>query len=142
MELSLELVDGFHFRATTGQELTFSIDAHSDTPKGPAPMQLLLASVPACASMDIVSILRKQRVDIDGFRAHVTAERAAEHPRVFIAMHLTFILTSRTATQQQLERAIELSEQKYCSAWATLRASGCRITWTCQIQRPDVSPTP
>ncbi len=139
MELVLELQNdsgGFHFRVTSPRGLTFSVDAHSQTPAGPSPMQMLLASVPACATMDIVSILRKQRVEISSFRATVRAQRAEEHPRVFTAMHLHFVLSSPNATEQQLRRAIELSEEKYCSAWATLRASGCAITWTDELQRP------
>lgn len=133
MELELELVDGYHLRATAGN-VTFAIDAHTPTPAGPSPMQLLLASVPACAAMDIVSILRKQRADITHFRAQARAERAEEHPRVFTRIHLHFVLSSPNASEQQLRRAIELSEQKYCSAWATLRASGCVMSWTCELQ--------
>jgi putative redox protein len=136
MEASLTLIEGFHLRAETSNGITFSIDAHSDHPQGPAPMQLLLTSVPACAIMDIVSILRKQRVEITSFSAHARAERATEHPRVFTSVHLHFVLVSPNGHDEQLRRAIELSEEKYCSAWATLRSSGCTITWTSEIQRP------
>jgi putative redox protein len=138
MEVSLELVEGFHLHARTGSGIEFDVDAHSDTPHGPAPMQLLLTSVPACAAMDIVSILRKQRVEIVAFSAHARGERASDHPRVFTAIHLHFVLVSPNATEQQFHRAIELSEQKYCSAWAMLRASGCTVTWTSDLQRPVV----
>lgn len=136
MEVSITLVEGFHFRADTSNGISFSIDAHSEFPQGPSPMQMLLASVPACAAMDIVSILRKQRVEIAAFSAHAAGERAREHPRVFTAIHLHFALTSPNAEEHQLRRAIELSEEKYCSAWATLRASGCQMRWTYEIRRP------
>ncbi|GIV49973.1 MAG: osmotically inducible protein C [Candidatus Kapaibacterium sp.] len=143
MELSLTLVEGFHFRAETPNGITFSIDAHSESPQGPAPMQMLLASVPACAAMDIISILRKQRIEIAAFTAHARGERATEHPRVFRVIHLHFVLTSPNAEDHQLRRAIELSEEKYCSAWATLRASGCQISWTYEIRRQvEQSTTP
>ncbi|KXB98599.1 MAG: hypothetical protein AA908_04260 [Chlorobi bacterium NICIL-2] len=136
MEVSLRLVEGFHLQAETSNGITFSIDAHSQSPQGPAPMQLLLSSVPACAGMDIISILRKQRVEIAAFTAHARGERATEHPRVFRTIHLHFVLTSPNAQEHQLRRAIELSEEKYCSAWATLRASGCQMSWTYEIRRP------
>ncbi|MCX7929564.1 MAG: OsmC family protein [Chlorobi bacterium] len=136
MDVTLELVSNFHFHASTGSRIEFDVDAHTTTPHGPSPMQLLLASVPACAAMDIVSILRKQRVGIAAFTATAHGERAAEHPRVFTTIHLHFVLVSADATEQQLRRAIELSEQKYCSAWATLRASGCTITWSSELHRP------
>jgi putative redox protein len=135
MEVSLRLVEGFHLRAETSNGITFSIDAHSEYPQGPAPMQMLLSSVPACAAMDIVSILRKQRVEIAGFTAHAHGERATEHPRVFTAIHMHFVLTSPNAEEHQLRRAIELTEEKYCSAWAILRASGCQMSWTYEIRK-------
>lgn len=141
MDIALELIENFHLQARTSNGIEFAIDAHSPTPHGPAPMQLLLASVPACAAMDIVSILRKQRVEITAFRATVHAERAPEHPRVFTAMHLHFELSSPNAEEHQLLRAIELTEQKYCSAWAMVRASGCSIRWTYTLERPHASPT-
>lgn len=141
MEISLELIRNFHLHARTNNGIEFAIDAHSPTPHGPAPMQLLLASVPACAAMDIVSILRKQRIEITAFRAIAQADRATEHPRVFSAMHLHFELISPNAEEHQLLRAIELSEQKYCSAWAMVRASGCSIHWSYTLERPHASPT-
>ncbi|MCS6999845.1 MAG: OsmC family protein [Bacteroidota bacterium] len=139
MEVVLTLADQFHFHVRTHNNIEFSVDAHAAEPKGPAPMQLLLASVPACAAMDIVSILRKQRIEIAAFTAHARAERASEHPRVFTTMHLHFALTSPDAEPHHLERAISLSEQKYCSAWAMVRASGCSVTWSYEIIRPSSS---
>lgn len=136
MEVQLDLVHEFQLRATTPDNITFTIDAHSPTPAGPPPMMLLLASVPACSTMDILSILRKQRVQIEAFHVDTSATRATEHPHVFTSIHLHYVLTSPDATEEQLRRAIELSLTKYCSAAAMVRQAGCHITWTCHVQRP------
>lgn len=83
---------------------------------GIRPMELVLMGLGACASFDVVSILRKARQNISDCRTELTAERADEIPQVFTRIHVHFIVSGRDLSEKQVARAIELSATKYCSA--------------------------
>ncbi len=102
-----------------------------------SPMETVLECVAACMTLDVVPILRKQRRTVTDFWVDLTAERAHEHPRVFTRIAMEIHLVSPDATIRELERAIELSETKYCSVSAMLRASGCNISWKATLKNPD-----
>jgi len=87
---------------------------------GPRPMELLLIGLAGCTAMDVVSILQKKRQPFAGLRVEVTAERADEHPRVYTQIHLEFVVTG-PVDAKAVERAIELSQTRYCGAAAMLR---------------------
>jgi putative redox protein len=90
---------------------------------GTRPKELLLLALAGCTGSDVVSILTKKRVPLDGFEIEVTAEQADEHPQVFTRIHLDFIFHGDGIRPADVERAIELSETKYCSVSAMLRGS-------------------
>jgi len=98
---------------------------------GPRPMELLLVGLAGCTAMDVVSILQKQRQPLTGLQVRVTAERAKEHPRVYTAIHLEYVVTGGV-TAQKVERAIALSQDRYCSAAAML-GQVARITTSYRI---------
>lgn len=83
---------------------------------GIRPMELVLMGLGACASFDVVSILRKARQNISDCRTELTAERADDIPQVFTRIHIHFIVSGRDVSEKQVARAIELSATKYCSA--------------------------
>ena len=83
---------------------------------GPRPMETLLLGMGACASYDVVAILRKGRQEITDCRADITARRAEQDPKVFTEIHIHFTVVGRDVKQNQVERAIALSAEKYCSA--------------------------
>lgn len=83
---------------------------------GPRPMEMLLLGAGGCTSYDVVTILKKGRADITDCVAEIDAERAETDPKVFIRIHLHFIVTGRGLKREQVERAINLSAEKYCSA--------------------------
>lgn len=83
---------------------------------GPRPMETLLLGMGACASYDVVAILRKGRQNLQDCRVEIEAERADTEPRVFTRIHLHFILTGQDLAEKQVQRAITLSAEKYCSA--------------------------
>jgi putative redox protein len=87
----------------------------------PSPMELLLLALGSCTGVDVVSILKKKRQNVTGYRVEVTAHRRAEHPRSYNRMEVHHIVTGRNISAQSVAQAIELSEQKYCSVAATLR---------------------
>jgi putative redox protein len=83
---------------------------------GPRPMEMLLMGTGGCASFDVVMILKKSRQDISDCVVEIEAERAPQEPKVFTRIHLHFILTGKKLNRGQVERAISLSAEKYCSA--------------------------
>ena len=99
---------------------------------GPRPLELLLIGLAGCSAMDVVSILQKKRQPFTGLQVKVTAERADEHPRVYTHIHLEYVVTGQGVEPQAVERAIELSQSKYCPAAAML-SKAVEITTSYQI---------
>lgn len=83
---------------------------------GIRPMEMLLLGMGGCASFDVVSMLKKGRQDIVNVDVQLTAERAAEEPKVFTKIHAHFLVKGRNLKEAQVKRAIALSAEKYCSA--------------------------
>ncbi|MBL0010984.1 MAG: OsmC family protein [Nitrosomonas sp.] len=88
---------------------------------GPRPMEMLLMGLGGCSTFDVVLILKKSRQDITDCVVEIEAERAAVDPKVFIHIHLHFIITGKNLSPLQVERAINLSSEKYCSASIMLK---------------------
>lgn len=88
---------------------------------GPRPMELLLMGLGGCSSFDVVLILKKARQDITDCVVEIEAQRASSDPKVFTDIHLHFIITGHNIKTQQVERAIDLSAEKYCSASIMLK---------------------
>ncbi|BAJ63240.1 OsmC family protein [Anaerolinea thermophila] len=84
------------------------------------PMELLLVGLAGCTAMDVISILEKKRQQVTGFEVRAHAERANEHPKVFTEITLEYIVTGHNIDPEAVKRAVELSENKYCSAQAML----------------------
>jgi putative redox protein len=87
---------------------------------GPSPVQALAFGLAGCMSMDVVYILRKARLDLKGFKADLTAHRAPGVPHRFTAIELHFTITG-DLPGDQVQRAIDLSRDKYCSVWHSMR---------------------
>jgi len=95
--------------------------------RGARPKTLLLAGLGGCTAMDVVSILRKMQVGLDGLKVHVGADLSEAHPRVFKSIHVRYVFSGRSLPQDKLERAVSLSLDKYCGVGAML-AKACPIT--------------
>ncbi len=100
----------------------------SDQAKGPSPMELVLVGLGGCTSYDVVSILQKSRQDVVDCQTELTAERADTVPAVFTKIHIHFVVTGRQLKPAQVERAVSLSAEKYCSASLMLERGGVEIT--------------
>lgn len=87
---------------------------------GPSPMQALAASLAGCMAIDVVNILVRGRHPITGLRAELVATRADGQPARFVAMDLRYVVEGRVP-REAVERAIQLSRDKYCSVWHSLR---------------------
>jgi len=81
---------------------------------GPRPKPLMLAALGGCTAMDVVSILRKMRVNFENVNVKVDGELTEEHPRHFYKIHLTYEFTGRDLPVEKLEKAVNLSQDKYC----------------------------
>jgi putative redox protein len=93
--------------------------AHDERPKpGPSPMELVLIGVGGCSAYDVVSILQKGREAIEDCVVELDADRAETEPRVFTRVHMHFVVRGRDLVPAKVERAINLSVEKYCSASA------------------------
>ena len=90
---------------------------------GPRPMEMLLIGTGACSCYDVVSILKKSRQPVTDCKVVVSAERADAEPKVFTRIHLHFIVSGEGLKDKQVERAVSLSAEKYCSASIMLGAT-------------------
>ena len=89
--------------------------------KGFSPMELLLVGLAGCTGMDVISILRKKRQEVTHFEVVVNGARAADYPKVYTDIEIVYKVAGRHIDQASLERAIQLSEERYCPAMAMLR---------------------
>jgi putative redox protein len=99
-------------------EICMTLD--SAAREGPSPVQALVFALAGCMAMDVVHILRKGRHDLRGLRADLVGERAQEEPRRVIAVDVRFTITGNVPGDL-VQRAIDLSREKYCSVWHSMR---------------------
>ncbi len=108
---------GLVFSGTAGG-VAMTLD--SDSVAGPSPMQAVAFGLAGCMAMDVVVILKKGRHDLRGIRADLTGTRAPEEPRRFTAIALHYTITG-DIPDEAIQRAVDLSRNKYCSVWHSLR---------------------
>lgn len=113
--------------------------AYGGENRGARPMELILTGLGGCASFDIVTILKKSRQDIQAVECVLTAERADAVPAVFTKIHLHFIVKGHQVKEKQVEKAVELSAEKYCSASRMLSQGGVEITHDFEIIEVDAT---
>lgn len=110
-----------------------NVQIDADKEKGASPMELILLGLGGCASYDVVSILQKSRQEVTDVRCELTAERAETVPAVYTAINMHFVVTGSDIADKQVERAIKLSAEKYCSASRMLVQGGVDITHDFEI---------
>ena len=123
MKARVKLVDGMTFMGESNSGHGVVIDAAPEVGGrnlGARPMELVLMGMGACSAIDVIHILRKSRQPIVGCVVELDADRAAEDPKVFTRIHLHYVVTGTGLATAQIERAIKLSNDKYCSATAML----------------------
>ena len=91
--------------------------------EGFRPLELLAVGLAGCTGMDVISILGKKRQPVAAFEVRVHADQAAEHPRVFTKVLVEYVVTGTGVEREAVERAVGLSETKYCPAQAMLRTA-------------------
>ncbi len=122
--------DGMSFLSTVnGHDI--AVDAASEfggKDRGPRPKPLLLSALTGCTGMDVVAILGKMHVEIDGFRITAKADLAEEHPKVYRRIELLYEFRGKKLPKAKIEKAVELSQEKYCAVSAMLRET-CPLSY-------------
>ena len=119
MKARIKWVEGASFLGETESGHAVLMDGPPDgggRNLGPRPMEMLLIGTGGCTAFDVVAILKKQRQQISDCVAEIQAERADSDPKVFTKIHFHFIVSGKDLKSEQVERAINLSAEKYCSA--------------------------
>lgn len=123
MTVHATLETGMRFDVETGSGHHIILDAaehNGGQDTGPRPMEMLLVALASCAGMDIITILRKKRQEITGYELRVHGMRAEDHPKVFLEITVEHIFTGSNIKPEAVERAIQLTEDRYCGASAML----------------------
>lgn len=131
--VNLEWTGGLRFRG--GREGGAALTVDGDGAEGPSPMETLLLALAGCTAADVVEIGRKMREPLEGasFRVRVEGERAPEPPRRYTRVRLRYTWRGAGLSRANLERAIRLSQEKYCSVLHTLRPD-LELEWTLEVE--------
>jgi putative redox protein len=130
-EIEAEWQGGGAFIAKNPRGGSVQMGTLNDKP-GVSPMEIILVGLAGCTGVDIVDILEKKRQPLKALKVKVRGNRREEYPRIFTEIEITYLIWGDGINPQAVERAIHLSEEKYCSVSAMLRPV-VQITSTYQI---------
>lgn len=119
MKARIKWIENVSFVAESGSGHALVIDGAPEgggRDLGPRPMEVVLMGTGGCTAYDVMHILRKSRAPVTDCVLEIDSERAEEDPKVFTKIHFHFIVTGKGLKQAQVERAVQLSAEKYCSA--------------------------
>ncbi len=128
---NVKWIGGQQFVAVSPSGHALAMDSDRQSNTGPGPMELLLMALGACTATDIVIILEKKRQKLQSLEVICSGERAADPPQVWTKLEILFRLRGNI-DEAAAQRAIQLSEEKYCSVSATLKKSA-ELTWRHEI---------
>ncbi len=120
----LKQINGISFAGKTDSNHWITIDGPENfggSDAGIRPKELLLLSLAGCTASDVVSILQKKRVKLDDFEINISADMTEEHPKVYSKIDLEYVFYGEDIKEKDVERAIELSETKYCGVTAIFK---------------------
>ena len=117
-----------------GHELIMDADVSvGGNNHGPRPKALLLAGLAGCTGMDVVSILKKMQLAPKSFKINVDAQMTEEHPKVYDKIHISYIFSGENLPKDKLERAVVLSQEKYCGVSAML-SKAADLSWDIKVE--------
>ena len=141
MQGRIKWVEGRTFVAESGSGHGLVVDGpaeHGGRNLGPSPMELVLLGTGGCTAFDVLDILRKSRQPVSDCWVELEAERAAEPPRVFTRITMRFVVTGSGLGRAAVERAVELSAEKYCSA-SIMLAKTAEIVREIELREPGAT---
>lgn len=117
MKVQAKWVEGYRFIGKNEQGHGLIMDGSGGEQRlGNSPMELLLLSLAGCSGIDVVHILKKSRQDVEDCTVDVSGTRADTEPKVFTDIHMIYRVTGKNLSMEKVERAVDLSAEKYCSA--------------------------
>ena len=132
---SVKWIEEEKFVATSPSGHAITIDSDRSSNKAPGPMELVLIALGACTATDVASILAKKRQNLESLEVICSGERAAEPPTVWTKLEILYRLRGKL-DDAAVKRAIQLSEDKYCSVAAMLKKTAS-VTWRYEILPPS-----
>lgn len=132
MEARVKWVEDLSFLGESSSGHQIMMDGNSGD-KAPSPMEMLLIAAGGCSAIDVVSILRKGRHQVTDCEVKLTSERREEAPRLFTDINLHFIVSGKELTDKIVERAVQLSAEKYCSV-SLMLGKAANITHSFEIK--------
>jgi len=123
-EARIKWVDGLRFVGQAGSKHAVVMDAGEQVggeDTGVRPGELPLIAVGGCTGIDVVSILNKMRVPFDDIEIFVSSESAPEHPKYYTKIEMKYIIRGKDLPEEKVQKAIELSQERYCSVSESLR---------------------
>lgn len=121
IQAQVKWIDELQFVARAGSGPAVVMDA-SDSGGGAGPMELVLMGTAGCTAMDVITILKKKRLKVTGFKINISGERAEEYPKRYTDIHIEYVIYGTDLKPGGVKQAIDLSEKKYCGAMASLNA--------------------
>lgn len=105
-----------------GHKIVIDADPHvGGENRGPRPKPFMLAALGGCTAMDVISILKKMRVEVTGLNVIVEGDLTEEYPKHFHRMHVIYEFTGKDLPMDKLKKAVDLSEERYCGVSAVYR---------------------
>lgn len=122
-EIKVDWLGNMAFKAeVNGHEIILdAVDAVGGENRGPRPKPLMMVALAGCTGMDVVSILKKMRVEVDHFTVRVVGNLTEEHPKHFDGMHVIYEFKGSDLPMEKLEKAVSLSEERYCGVSVSYR---------------------
>lgn len=105
--------------------------------KGPRPKPMMLLALAGCTAMDVVSILRKMRVEVEDFDVEVKADQTDEHPKHYNKMHIIYYFKGKNLPKDKIEKAVNLSEERYCGVSYVYKNGPVKLTTEIKIENTD-----
>ncbi|HID8504938.1 OsmC family protein [Proteus mirabilis] len=135
MEARVKWVEYLSFVGESSSGHQVMMDGNSGD-KAPSPMEMVLIAAGGCSAIDVVSILRKGRHQVTDCEVKLTSKRREEAPRLFTDINLHFIVSGKALTDKIVERAVQLSAEKYCSV-SLMLGKAANITHSFEIKDPE-----
>jgi putative redox protein len=137
MKVIMTWEEGLIFEGTSEDGRGFCMDSKlSRPPRGTTPMETLLMSLAGCTGMDAMWVLNKKQIKVDEFKVEASAEQCEEHPQIFTSIHVKYIVAGDDVPLEAVERAVNLSHEKYCPVIAML-SKDAEITHEIDIRRRE-----
>lgn len=122
-EVKVNWLENMAFKAeVSGHEIMLdAAEAVGGENRGPRPKPLLMVALAGCTGMDVVSILKKMRVEVDDFNVRIESDVSEEHPKQYTQMHVIYEFKGKGLPMEKLQKAVSLSEERYCGVSAMFK---------------------